>query len=143
MADRLTPERRSALMSRVKSKDTSPEIRVRRLVHSLGFRFRLYRRDLPGSPDLVLPGRRKIIFVHGCFWHRHQGCEKASLPRSRLDYWEQKFARNVERDSAAEAALTDAGWLILKVWECETRSKNFDQLTCRLRAFLDDGRPDE
>jgi len=138
MADRLTPERRSALMSRVKSKNTSPEIKVRRLVHALGFRFRLHRRDLPGSPDLVFPGRKKVVFVHGCFWHRHEGCPKASFPRSRREYWDDKFAGNVERDLLVEVALRDRGWRIMKVWECETVSKNFGALAYRLRDFLED-----
>src|SRR5271166_5690450 len=103
--DRLTPEHRSWLMSRVGAKDTSPEMRVRRASHALGFRFRLHRVDLPGTPDLVFPKHRMILFVHGCFWHRHAGCKKATSPKSRVEYWQEKFDRNVERDQQNVAKL--------------------------------------
>lgn len=119
--DRLTPEKRSWLMSRVKAKDTSAEMRVRRVVHSLGLRYRLHRRDLPGSPDLVLPKHRVVILVHGCFWHRHPGCKRASTPKSRIRYWQEKFERNVARDRQALADLRKLGWSVLVIWECETR----------------------
>ena len=96
---------RSALMSRVKAKDTKPELRVRRSAHGLGYRYRLHRRDLPGSPDLVFPGRRKALFVHGCFWHRHQGCRKTTMPKTRAKFWQRKFDDNVRRDERVIAAL--------------------------------------
>lgn len=136
MTDRLTPERRSVLMSKVRSKDTSPELRVRRLAHALGFRFRLHRRDLPGSPDMVFPRLRKVVFVHGCFWHRHEDCSKASSPKSREAYWEEKFARNVDRDRCATAALAEMEWKVMVVWECETHPRDRAALADRLAHFL-------
>ena len=111
-----------------------PELLVRRAAHALGFRFRLHRRDLPGSPDLRFPRHRKVIFVHGCFWHQHEGCRLARLPKSRLDYWLPKFARNVERDGIARTALEAAGWRCLIIWECETQSPKM--LETVLRDFL-------
>src|ERR1700682_6182336 len=119
--DRLSAERRSRLMSMVRSKNTTPELLVRRLVHQLGFRFRLHRKDLAGHPDLVFPRRRSIIFVHGCFWHRHAGCRKATMPKTRTTFWAEKFARNVARDIASSKALERDGWSVLTVWECETK----------------------
>lgn len=115
---------RSALMSRVKAKGTKPELNVRRLAHGLGYRYRLHRRDLPGSPDLVFPGRRKVLFVHGCFWHRHQGCRKTTMPKTRAKFWQRKFDDNVRRDERVIAALRDLGWDVLVVWECETSDEN-------------------
>lgn len=136
MVDRLTRQRRSWLMSRVRSRDTAPERAVRSLAHRLGYRFRLHRRDLPGCPDLVFPSRCAIIFVHGCFWHRHKGCRKASVPGTRRKFWLDKFARNIARDRTAKRALSRAGWSVLTVWECETRDAQ--ALSGRLAAFLDD-----
>lgn len=109
-------------MSRVRSKDTSPEMRVRRAAHALGLRFRLHRRDLPGKPDLVFPRHRAALFVHGCFWHRHPGCAKASMPKSRPDFWQAKFERNIERDRRVETELEALGWRVFVIWECETKS---------------------
>lgn len=109
-------------MSRVRSKDTSPEMRVRRLAHALGLRFRLHRRDLPGKPDLVFPRHRVALFVHGCFWHRHPNCAKASTPKSRISFWESKFTRNVDRDRQNVTHLKAMGWRVLVLWECETKS---------------------
>jgi len=134
MADHLTPEERSAQMRRVRSRDTKPEMRVRRVAHSLGTRFRLHRRDLPGTPDLVFPARRKIIQVHGCFWHRHEGCRSARMPTDRSDYWNAKLNRNVERDIANLLALKELSWDVLVVWECETG--NLETLRRRLASFL-------
>lgn len=108
-------------MSRVRGKNTAPEFVVRGLAHALGYRFRLHRKDLPGSPDLVFPSRHKVVFVHGCYWHRHPGCRRASTPGTRRDFWEAKFARNVERDARKERELRQAGWDVLTIWECETR----------------------
>lgn len=122
MTDRLTPDRRSWLMSRVKSKNTSPEICVRKLAHSLGLRFRLHRNDLPGTPDLVFPKYRIALFVHGCFWHRHPGCKKASTPKTDVQNWEAKFRRNVERDEENFSDLRALGWSVEIIWECETKS---------------------
>ena len=119
MADRLTPEARSAHMRRIRKVDTRPELRVRRVAHSLGYRFRLHRRDLPGTPDLIFPRLRKAILVHGCFWHQHPGCRLARPPQSRLEYWLPKLRRNQERDAEALAALRALGWDALVVWECQ------------------------
>ena len=120
MTDIISPERRSALMARIKSRDTRPELRVRRMAHAMGLRFRLHRKDLPGTPDLVFPGRRIALFVHGCFWHRHPGCPKAYEPKSRVDFWQGKFRDNVARDEKAAAGLAAAGWKPVIIWECET-----------------------
>lgn len=121
MVDQLTPERRSWLMSRVASKHTSPEMRVRRAAHSLGLRFRLHRKDLPGRPDLTLPKHKSVILVHGCFWHRHPGCSKSSTPKSNVEFWQNKFAANVARDEAVRQQLQESGWNVVTVWECETK----------------------
>lgn len=121
MVDRLTPERRSWLMSRVGGKNTTPEIRVRKAAFGLGLRFRLHRRDLPGKPDIVFPKRRIALFVHGCYWHRHPGCPKASTPKTRVDYWAEKFHANVERDTRVTSELEASGWRVVVVWECETK----------------------
>lgn len=121
MVDRLTPERRSWLMSRVGGKNTTPEIRVRKSAHGLGLRFRLHRRDLPGTPDLVLSKRRVALFVHGCFWHRHSGCPNASNPTTRAKYWTDKFRANVDRDARVTSELEAACWQVVVIWECETK----------------------
>ena len=121
MVDRLTPERRSWLMSRVGGKNTTPEVRVRKAAYALGLRFRLHRKDLPGKPDLVFPKRRIALFVHGCFWHRHPGCRKASNPGTRPDYWGEKFSANTARDSRVAAELEASGWQVVVIWECETK----------------------
>jgi DNA mismatch endonuclease (patch repair protein) len=134
--DKLTPERRSENMRRIKSKDMKPELAVRRLVHGLGFRYRLHRKDLPGKPDLVFGPKRKVIFVHGCFWHGHEleGCLDARKPKSNTGYWNPKLARNKERDAERVTALEADGWKVLTVWECET--KNEAAVKKRLRRFL-------
>ncbi|WBY08128.1 very short patch repair endonuclease [Sphingomonas sp. 7/4-4] len=127
---------RRRIMSAVRGRDTKPEMIVRRLLHAMNYRFRLHRKDLPGSPDIVFGRRRKAIFVHGCFWHRHPGCSKASTPKKRAEFWAEKFDRNVERDRSAEMALQKAGWKTLVVWECETRF--LEPLAKKLKAFLDE-----
>lgn len=124
MVDRLTPARRSWLMSRVASKHTSPEMRVRRAAHALGLRFRLHRKDLPGRPDLTFPKYKTVVFVHGCFWHRHPGCRKATASKSNVDFWEGKFAANVARDASAQAKLENLGWRVVTIWECETKDEH-------------------
>ena len=107
-------------MRAVGRRDTRPELRVRRALHSMGYRFRLHRKDLPGTPDIVLPKYRTCIFVHGCFWHRHEGCKKATTPKSNESFWQDKFARNVLRDEESRRALEALGWNVVIVWECET-----------------------
>ena len=119
--DRLSPERRSWLMSRVKSKDTSPEMVARRMAHAMGLRFRLHRKDLPGTPDLVFPRHETVVFVNGCFWHRHPGCKKAGMPKTRVGFWKEKFERNVERARHDASRLTELGWSVRVIWECETK----------------------
>ena len=122
MVDRITKEHRSWNMSRIRSKDTSPEKRVRSFLHRAGFRFRLHVKSLPGSPDIVLPKHRTAIFVHGCFWHRHPGCRFAYTPKTRTNFWQNKFKQNIERDQRKERLLLEAGWHVLTVWECETKN---------------------
>lgn len=121
MVDSLTPERRSEVMSRIRSTDTKPEMRVRRLAYALGYRYRLHRKDLPGRPDLVFPGRRKVIFVHGCFWHQHLGCPAGRIPKSRPEFWEPKLQKNRQRDAANKRELVVAGWQVLVLWECQLK----------------------
>jgi DNA mismatch endonuclease (patch repair protein) len=132
--DKLSPERRSANMARIRSKDTNPELALRSLIHRLGYRFRLHRKDLPGKPDLVFPSRRKVIFVHGCFWHQHPGCREGRVPASRPEYWGPKLRRNLERDADAQARLQGQGWKYLVVWECELKNIGAAKLT--VRKFL-------
>ena len=119
-------EKRSKNMSAIKSKNTKPEIAVRKLLHSMGYRFRLHRKDLPGSPDIVLPKYKTVIFVHGCFWHRHENCKYASTPKTRQEFWEAKFRENINRDKLNQENLSSKGWKIIIVWECEIKDKDFD-----------------
>ena len=114
-------------MSRIRSRDTGPELRVRRAAHRLGLRFRLHRRDLPGTPDLVFPGRGKTVFVHGCFWHSHSGCKYAYEPKTNFEFWQNKFQKNVDRDIRVKRALEAEGWDVIVIWECETNDD--DRLT--------------
>ena len=132
--DTLTPEERSRVMARVRSKDTRPELAVRRLLHGLGYRYRLHRRDLPGCPDLVFPSRRKLIFVHGCFWHRHNCKLGRRTPKSRVGFWTAKFEGNRSRDRRNRAKLRRRDWAVLMVWECQLR--DLAKLTTRLTEFL-------
>ncbi|MBX3576201.1 MAG: DNA mismatch endonuclease Vsr [Rhizobiaceae bacterium] len=134
----MTDPARSAQMALVKGKDTKPEMVVRRLVHAIGFRFRLHRKDLPGKPDLVLPRIRKAIEVRGCFWHQHPdpSCWRARVPKTRQEFWAPKLEGNAGRDRSNEAALRGLGWDILVVWECETGPARREELERRLRAFL-------
>lgn len=134
MTDTLSAEQRSALMARIRGRDTKPELTVRRLLHALGYRFRIQARGLPGRPDVALTRRRKAVFVHGCFWHQHEGCRAAQVPKTRVDFWTEKFARNRRRDAAALEALEALGWSALVVWECELRRPQ--DLALRLQGFL-------
>ena len=129
--DRISEERRSWNMSRIRGADTKPERVVRSLLHRCGFRFRLHRKDLPGRPDIVLPKHHAVILVHGCFWHRHAGCRFAYTPKSRTEFWKKKFSDNVARDRRNVWALGNLGWRTLIVWECETR----DEVNLRLRLL--------
>jgi DNA mismatch endonuclease (patch repair protein) len=134
--DTLTPEERSERMSRVRGAHTKPEMVVRRMIHALGYRYRLHGRALPGRPDMVFAGRRKVIFVHGCFWHRHPdpSCALARLPKSRVDFWRAKLEGNRGRDERNEARLRELGWDVLVVWECQLRDRG--ALETRIRGFL-------
>ncbi len=117
--DPFTVEERSEIMRRVKGKNTKPEVWVRSVLHRMGYRFRLHRKDLPGNPDIVLPRHRTVIFVHGCFWHQHPGCRKAKIPSNNHDYWSRKLRRNVQRDQEAKLLLKECRWRVLTLWECE------------------------
>lgn len=119
--DKLTAERRSSNMRCIRSTDTNPELILRRLIHGLGYRFRLHRKDLPGRPDIVFPGLREVIFMHGCFWHQHSGCREGRIPGSRADYWGPKLDRNQIRDATDQARLEEQGWKVLVIWECELK----------------------
>lgn len=132
--DTMTVAERSERMAKIRSKGTKPELWVRQLLHRLGYRFRLHRAGLPGRPDLVFPSRRKIIFVHGCFWHAHEDCKVANRPKSRRSYWDAKFKRNRARDEANQKSLQQDGWRVFVVWECETNSDV--SLASRLARFL-------
>ncbi len=136
MADKLSAAKRSRNMASIRSKDMKPELAVRKMAHALGFRFRLHRKDLPGKPDLVFPKYRAVIFVHGCFWHQHAEprCLDGRPPKSNLDYWGPKLARNAQRDASSKAMLEAKGWRTLVIWECET--KNAQVLAVRIADFL-------
>lgn len=135
MADTLTREQRSYAMAQVRSKNTGPEMTVRRLLHGLGYRYRLHRKDLPGRPDLVFPGRRAVIFIHGCFWHVHVCQAGCNRPASNRRYWSKKLARNQQRDRENQAKLHQLGWKVFVIWECET--KRLEALAPRIVTFLD------
>jgi DNA mismatch endonuclease, patch repair protein len=136
--DNLSSKERSEIMGRVRSKDSRPEIIVRKLIFALGHRYRLHARELPGNPDIVFRPRRKAIFVHGCFWHRHDNCALARMPKSRLDFWLPKLEGNKQRDQRNKDALVEMGWDVLTVWECQLASaKRIIDLEDRLRRFLD------
>jgi len=137
MVDTLTPEERGARMALVRNKNTKPEMRVRSMAHRMGFRFRLHGARLPGRPDLVFASTRKVIFVHGCFWHRHPGCSRTRMPKSRLDFWEPKLLGNATRDRKKQDALEKLGWTVLVIWECET--ENEEVLRRKLLEFLGGG----
>lgn len=122
MADFLSPEARSERMSRIRAKDTAPEVALRKALHALGFRYRLHAK-LSGKPDIVLPRHKAVVFVHGCFWHRHAGCKVASTPKSNVAFWQEKFDRNVQRDARVQGELEAAGWRVLIAWECELTGK--------------------
>ena len=137
MTDVYSPQKRSAIMRRVKSTGTTPEVAVRKLLTRLGARYRLHRQDLPGKPDIVMPGRRLVIFVHGCFWHGHDCARGARVPKQNRDYWTGKVARNRVRDAVNQTALTQGGWRVETIWECDL--KNHAALEERVRGWLDPG----
>lgn len=140
MADIVTPEVRSRMMGGIRGKDTKPEVLLRKLLFASGFRFRLHRKDLPGKPDLVLPKWNAVIFVHGCFWHRHEGCSLTATPGTRTEFWKRKFEDNVERDARNRDQLLSAGWRVATVWECGLRKRREETADCVYAWLRNDGR---
>ena len=134
--DVFTPAKRSMIMARIRSKNTMPELAVRRAATELGYRYRLHAKHLPGKPDLVFPGRKGVVFVHGCFWHGHR-CERAKLPSSNTDFWREKIGKNKLRDRRTKRRLTAEGWKVLTVWQCQIKNK--DRLAEKLTDFLEEG----
>jgi DNA mismatch endonuclease (patch repair protein) len=137
VADHVNPETRSRIMAAVHSKNTKPELAVRKIVHSLGYRYRLHVQTLPGKPDLVFPARRKILFVHGCYWHRHRGCRYATSPKTNVRFWQDKFSANIQRDRRNVGALKKLGWAVMTIWQCQL--KNPGKLGGRIDEFLSNG----
>lgn len=143
MSDVVSSDKRRAMMAGIGQKDTSPELTVRRWLHACGIRYRLHVRDLPGSPDLVLPKYRAVIFVHGCFWHRHSGCRLAYTPKSRTEFWEEKFRRNAARDLRALVGLRERGWRVMTIWECGLRRREgLDERLGNVLAWLKGDSPE-
>lgn len=134
MPDVVTPEARSRMMRGIRGRDTKPELAVRRYLHARGYRYRLHDKRLPGKPDVVLPRHRAVVFVHGCFWHRHEGCRFAYHPKSRQDFWEAKLTGNAQRDARDRQRLSDLGWTVHTVWECEVTEDNLATLATRIAA---------
>lgn len=134
MADRLSSQKRSWNMSRIKSRDTTPELAVRKVLYRMGYRYRLHSPAVPGKPDIVLKRFRIAIFVHGCFWHRHSGCKFSYIPKSRVEFWAKKFEENIRRDETVRKQLSELGWKYLTIWECETKSS--ETIEHLLRGFL-------
>lgn len=133
--DFMSPEKRSKIMSSIRSKDTQPELMIRRLIHSMGYRYRLHNKKLPGKPDLTFSSRRKVIFVHGCFWHQHKECGHGKVPTSRVDYWKPKLEKNVKRDIENQKKISAAGWDYLVIWECEI--EDIESVIVRIKNFLE------
>jgi DNA mismatch endonuclease, patch repair protein len=134
--DKISQEKRSWNMSRIKGKDTKPELIVRSQLHKMGFRFRLHRKDLPGKPDIVLPKFKTVIFVHGCFWHRHKNCKYAYNPKSRKKFWKEKFEINIERDKCNQKQLSLLGWMTMVIWECNITNKGEPQYLKEINLML-------
>lgn len=142
MVDVVPPETRSRMMSGIRGKNTRPEMRLRRFLHKLGFRYRLHERSLPGAPDLVLPRYRTVIFVHGCFWHRHSSCRYATNPSTNVDFWRNKFESNLARDRRAIEKLVSSGWKVIVIWECGLRSAEAEETLQWLPRQIADGSTD-
>lgn len=138
MTDTLTRQERSERMSRIRGKDSVSEMRLRRLIHGMGYRYRLHVRSLPGTPDLVFPARKAVIFMHGCFWHRHQGCRLARMPKSKVALWQEKLEANKLRDEENMGRLNELGWRVLVIWECQMQEKDLNEVSNVVRRFLAD-----
>ena len=136
MTETVTKEKRSEIMRKVPQKNTKPELFVRKLTYRLGYRYRLHRRDIPGTPDLAFIGRRKVIFVHGCFWHAHENCKYSRPPKSNTEFWLPKLARNKARDEATSKQLSEQGWDVLTIWECELKAP--EKLEEKISRFIED-----
>lgn len=136
MVDVLTPAQRSERMSRIRGKDSQPELALRRVLHRLGLRYRLHAKDLPGKPDLVFPRYKAVVFVHGCFWHRHEGCKIATTPKSNTPFWVEKFNKNKVRDARAADSLNNLGWRVFIVWECDLATSKVTKTADRLYAAI-------
>jgi len=134
MVDIFTTDKRSEIMSRIKNRDTAPEIKVRSIIHRMGYRFRLHRKDLPGNPDIVFPKHKKIIFVNGCFWHGHKNCIRSKRPSSNKNFWDQKIDKNITRDKNIRKALNKSGWKVLVIWQCEINDIN--KLEVKIANFM-------
>ena len=137
MADLFKPYERSAIMQNIKSKDSPPEKHLRSLVHQMGYRFRLHRRDLPGTPDIVLPRHRKVIFMHSCFFHGHKGCRRDTMPATRREFWQNKIEGNAKRGKASYKKLKQQGWDYLVVWQCELKKINAYKLKAKIQIFME------
>ena len=134
MADIVSRSKRKEMMSSVKQRHTKPEIAVRKILHRHGFRFRLHNKKLPGTPDIVLPKHKAVIFVHGCFWHQHEGCRKSRRPTSNIEFWNEKLDKNIARDNRKELELKKSGWKVLNIWDCEIKDENL--LIEKIESFL-------
>lgn len=140
MPDVFTLKKRREIMQAIRCKDTAPEMFVRRLIHSLGYRYRLHDKKLPGNPDMVFPGRKKVIFIHGCYWHRHNCKKGRSVPKSNVDFWEKKFEANRDRDVRNQKILRKDGWSVMTIWQCQITSSNLEELKIEIQKFLNDPR---
>ena len=136
MVDKFSKQKRSEIMSRIKSKNTKPEMTVRKIIYSLGYRYRLHRKDLPGKPDLAFISKKKVIFINGCFWHGHSGCKKSALPDTNYDFWNDKITNNVNRDTLNYKRLGDMGWKYLVIWQCEIKKDNIENIKSNIIHFL-------
>ena len=142
MTDTVPPEKRSEIMSRIRSTNTKPEMVVRKMLHAAGYRYRLHRKDLPGKPDIVLPKYQAVIFVNGCFWHHHEGCRIAATPKSNAEFWLSKLSKNVERDQKNSERLRSDGWRVLVIWECACRQvHNKQTLLKKMLSFINTSQP--
>ncbi len=138
MVDKFSKQKRSEIMSHIKSKNTKPEITVRKIIYSLGYRYRLHRKDLPGKPDLAFINKKKVIFINGCFWHGHSGCKKSALPDTNYEFWNDKIKNNVNRDTLNYQRLKDMGWKYLVIWQCEIKNAELENIKSKIIHFLNE-----